>query len=214
MVTHNNTVTMVTHNNTVTMVTHNNTVTMVTHNTTVTIVTHNNTVSMVTNDNTVTMATHHNTVTMVIHNNTVTMATHNNTVTMVSHNNTVTMVTHNNTVTVVTHYNTVTITHDMFCYEKNEPKIKNPPCLVFAKSIFTSILKVSDKFMEECRRSHLAKWDSEIWPFLCFLVAKVVNLGIIGFQLCPFISIEMMGKTNLKFISQKIKQKSLIFGLK
>ena len=62
--------------------------------------------------------------------------------------------------------------------------------IFFAKSIFTSILKVSDKFMIKCSRSrlfgdwHLGKmgfWD--IWPFLCFLESKMVNLGLIDFQL-------------------------------
>ena len=34
-----------------------------------------------------------------------------------------------------------------------EAYINNRLLLVFAKSIFTSILKVSDKFIEKCRRS-------------------------------------------------------------
>ena len=36
-----------------------------------------------------------------------------------------------------------------------EAQIKNRPQLVFVKSIFTSIPKVSDKFIEKCRRSRL-----------------------------------------------------------
>ena len=56
--------------------------------------------------------------------------------------------------------------------KKIEPKIKTK---LFAKSIFTSILKVLAKFIEKCRRSRdlvidtWPKWHFEIWPFLWFL---------------------------------------------
>ena len=33
--------------------------------------------------------------------------------------------------------------------------VKNRPCLVCAKSIFTLILNVSEKFIEKCRKSRL-----------------------------------------------------------
>ena len=48
-----------------------------------------------------------------------------------------------------------------------------------------------------------AKWDFEIWHFLWFLEAKIVNLGSIDFHFgLPLISIEMMGKAKLKSMSQ------------
>ena len=41
---------------------------------------------------------------------------------------------------------------------------KNRPWLVCAKSIFTLILNVSDKFIEKCRRSRLfSEWHLETW---------------------------------------------------
>ena len=65
--------------------------------------------------------------------------------------------------------------------------------MLFAKSIFTSILKVSDKFIEKCRRSrdfgdgHLAKWHFEIrFIFVVFGVLNDQfgsNLHLIGFAL-------------------------------
>ena len=66
-------------------------------------------------------------------------------------------------------------------------KIKNLRTKLFAKSIFTSILKVLDKFIEKYRRSrnfgdwHLAKmafWDMGI--FVGFS-GKMVHLGLIDF---------------------------------
>ena len=60
-----------------------------------------------------------------------------------------------------------------------------------------------------------AKWHFEMWPFLSFFGGqKMVNLDPVDFHLglLFIISIEMMGKTILNSISQKMLQKWLIFG--
>ena len=48
--------------------------------------------------------------------------------------------------------------------------------------------------------------------FCGFLESKMVNLGqLISNLVCPFISMQILGKTNLKSISQKMWLKWLIF---
>ena len=73
---------------------------------------------------------------------------------------------------------------------------QNQPRLVCAKSIFSLILKVSDKLIEKCRRSrlfgewHLGKmgfWD--MVSFWSFFGDRMANLGLIEFKLGFYIKV-------------------------
>ena len=86
---------------------------------------------------------------------------------------------------------------------KNSPKW---PWLVCTKSIFTSILKGSDKFIEKCRRSrlfgewHLGKmgfWDmATLVSFWSFFWDIMANLGLIDFKLGLYIKVNVNARQN------------------
>ena len=83
---------------------------------------------------------------------------------------------------------------------------QNRPWLVCAKSIFTLILKVSDKFIEKCRRSrlfgewHLGEmgfWDmATLVSFWSFFGDRMADLGLIDSKRGLYIKINVNNGQN------------------